>query len=730
MVRKEFVVDEVVKMMKNVENIRNIAIVAHVDHGKTTMTDSLVARAGLISKELAGEQRMMDFDEQEQARGITIKAANISLAFHHNGKDYLINLIDTPGHVDFGGHVTRAMRAVDGVVLVVDSVEGIMPQTETVLRQALKEKAKPSIFINKIDRLINELQLDDAAMQARLIKIINGLNKIIEQYAPEDKKEEWMIGVAKGNVAFGSAFHKWAVSIKSMEKFNIKFTDVFNHCKKGEHNILVEKSPLDEVLLTMVIEHLPNPKYSQQYRIPVIWKGDINSPEGKAMLACDPNGKTIGVCFGVVNDPHAGEVAVVRMFSGTIKKSDMLFLASRLTTEKVQQAAIYMGQDRVMVDNVLAGNIVGLVGLRDVYVGETVSTDKIQPFEQIKHYSEPVVTKSIEAKDSKDLTKLIMALRQISKEDPTLKVEIKQDTGEHLISGMGELHLEIIEYKITKEKGIPITTSPPIVVYREMISGKAGPIEGKSPNKHTKLKFIVEPIEPSVYEAMVEGKIPDGKPKGKSLVETLVEAGMPRDEAKSVMHIYNKNIFINDTRGIQYLNEISELMLQGFEEAMDMGPLAKEKVVGMKVRITDATIHEDPVHRGPAQIIPATKRPIYAAMLYAGVTLQEPKQKVTILCPQDYVGNVITLIQGRRGQLINMEQEGEAATVIVKLPVAEMFGFGNELRSATQGRGIPYQEYAGYEPLPRDMLLKIVKQIRTRKGDKPDPPTPNDFLDL
>jgi elongation factor 2 len=263
-----------------------------------------------------------------------------------------------------------------------------------------------------------------------------------------------------------------------------------------------------------------------------------------------------------------------------------------------------------------------------------------------------------------------------------------------------------------------------------MISGRTGEIEGKSPNKHTKLKFIVEPVPKGVYDAMVEGKIPDGKPKGKSLVETLVECGMPRDEAKSVLDIHNKNILLNDTRGIQYLNEIMELLMQGFEEAMDMGPLAKEKVVGVQVRIVDAVIHEDPVHRGPAQIIPATKRPIYAAMLYAGITLQEPKQKVTILCPQDYMGNVITLIQGRRGQLLDMQQEGEQSTIIVKLPVAEMFGFGNDLRSATQGRGIPYQEYAGYEPLPKEMLAKIVKQIRTRKGDKPDPPTPNDFLDL
>ncbi|NYZ61114.1 GTP-binding protein, partial [Candidatus Micrarchaeota archaeon] len=203
--RKEIVVEEVQELMSGKEQVRNIAIVAHVDHGKTTMTDSLVARAGLISKELAGEQRMMDFDEQEQARGITIKAANISLGFEYEGKPHLINLIDTPGHVDFGGHVTRALRAVDGCVLVVDSVEGVMPQTETVLRQALKERVKPVVFINKIDRLINELQLNAEQMQQKLVKVIMGVNKIIEGNAPPEFKKDWVIGVDKGNVAFGSA---------------------------------------------------------------------------------------------------------------------------------------------------------------------------------------------------------------------------------------------------------------------------------------------------------------------------------------------------------------------------------------------------------------------------------------------------------------------------------------------------------------------------------------------
>ena len=729
MVRKEYVVDEVQKMMSNLVNVRNVAICAHVDHGKTTMTDSLVARAGLISKESAGEQRVMDFDAQEQARGITIKAANISLAFQMNGKDWLVNLIDTPGHVDFGGHVTRAMRAVDGVVLVVDSVEGVMPQTETVLRQALKEKAKPVVFINKIDRLINELQLNDEQMQARLLKIITGINKLIEQYGPPEFKDEWHIDVKKGNIAFGSAYHKWAVSIKAMQKFNIKFSDIFAHCRKAEHTILQEKAPLDEVLLGMILEHLPNPLFAQKYRIPQIWHGDLETPDGKALLLCSAEGKPIGVCIGVVNDPHAGEVAIVRLFSGRVRKGDMLYMAARMAEEKVQQVAIYMGPDRVMVDNVIAGNIVGIVGLRDVFVGETVSTGEVVPFEQIKHYSEPVITKSIEAKDSKDLTKLILILRALGKEDPTLKVELNQETGEHLISGMGELHLEILIYKIEKERGVPVTTSPPIVVYREIVTGKCELVEGKSPNKHTKIKFSIEPVEETVMAAMLEGKIPDGKPKGKILVETLVEAGLPRPEAKAVLHIHNRSLLINDTRGVQYLNEIMELIIQGFEEALDKGPLCKEKVFGIKVKVIDATIHEDPVHRGPAQIIPATKRPLYAGMLYAGVQLQEPKQKITILVPADYMSAVITMINGRRGQMLDIQQEGEAATLTAKVAVAEMFGFANDLRSATQGRAIWYQEYAGYEPLPRDLLLKTVKSIRERKGDKPDPPTPNDFLD-
>ncbi|MFA5246499.1 MAG: GTP-binding protein, partial [Candidatus Micrarchaeia archaeon] len=467
MARKEAVVEKVSALMNNRANIRNMGIVAHVDHGKTTLSDTLVARAGLISQELAGEQRVLDYDAQEQARGITIKAANISIAFSYEKEDYLINLIDTPGHVDFGGHVTRAMRAVDGVILVVDCVEGIMPQTETNLRQALKERVKPVLFINKIDRYINELKLSKEKMQERFLKIIMAVNKLIETYGPEEYKKEWQVDVVRGSVAFGTAFNKWAISGPIMKRNNISFQTMYDCCVAGDHTQLQKIAPLGDVILEMVVKNLPSPIESQKYRIPVIWHGDQSTEQGKAMMECDPKGKACFMVTAIQMDPHAGEIAIGRLYSGRITKGTELFLASKFTTEKVQQVAVYMGPDRIIVEDAVAGNIVALVGLKEVYAGETVSEGEIAPFEQIKHYSVPVVTKSIEAKDPRDLVKLIDALRKVTKEDPTIKVEINQQTGEHLMSGMGELHLEIIEYKIKNERGVNIVTSPPIVLYKE-----------------------------------------------------------------------------------------------------------------------------------------------------------------------------------------------------------------------------------------------------------------------
>lgn len=220
--------------MNQPESIRNIGIVAHIDHGKTTLSDNLLSGAGIISEDLAGKACWMDSDEEEQARGITIDASNVSMVHEYNGKEYLINMIDTPGHVDFGGDVTRAMRAVDGAVVLVDAVEGTMPQAETVLRQALKERVKPVLFINKVDRLINELQVDEMEMQIRLGKVIDKVNSSIKGMNEEMHNNGWKLDAAGGTVAFGSALYNWAISVPYMKKSGISFKEVYEHCKKGE----------------------------------------------------------------------------------------------------------------------------------------------------------------------------------------------------------------------------------------------------------------------------------------------------------------------------------------------------------------------------------------------------------------------------------------------------------------------------------------------------------------
>jgi len=276
--RRKKIVEQCERLMDEPEQIRNIAIAAHVDHGKTTLTDNLLAGAGMISEDTAGEQLAMDTEEDEQERGITIDAANVSMTHEYQDTDHLINLIDTPGHVDFGGDVTRAMRAVDGALVVVDAVEGAMPQTETVVRQALREGVKPALFINKVDRLISELQEGPEEMQERLLSVISDVNELIRGMTEEmDDVEDWTVSVEEGTVAFGSALYKWGVSMPSMQRTGMDFGDIIDLERADKRQELHEQTPLSDVVLDMVAEHFPNPIDAQPRRIPRIWRGDADS---------------------------------------------------------------------------------------------------------------------------------------------------------------------------------------------------------------------------------------------------------------------------------------------------------------------------------------------------------------------------------------------------------------------------------------------------------------------
>jgi elongation factor 2 len=711
-------------MMRQIDKIRNIGIVAHIHHGKTTLSDNLLAAAGMISNELAGKQLLLNFDEQEQARLLTINNADVSIVHEFEGQNHLINLIDTPGHVDFGGDVTRAMRAVDGAVVVVCAVEGVMAQTETVLRQALREKVKPVLFINKVDRAIKELQLTPESLQKRFATIISEVNELIRKMAPDEFVDEWSVDPRDGSVAFGSGYDNWAISVPYMQRTGVKFPDIIEYVSTGRTKEIAQKAKINDVIFDMVVKHLPSPRVAQKYRIPNIWHGDIGSAVGQAMIATDAEGPTAFMVTDITMDPNAGEIATGRVFSGKLQKGMELQIIGTKLKNRIQHVSLFMGPERLMVEEVTAGNIGAVIGLSDAFAGTTTSTvTDMVPFEEIRHVSEPVVTVAIEPKRMADLPKLIETMRKVGKEDASLRVEINPETGEHLLSGMGELHLEITQYRIINDYKVEIEASKPIVVYRELVKHEGGPFEGKSPNKHNKFYMEVEPLPAAVAQAVKEGEIPQGKSfkDTKTLVTRLEQLGITREEGRGIVAVEGTNILFDVTKGIQYLNETMDLIVDAFKEAMNRGPLANEKVYGLKVRLVDAKLHEDSIHRGPAQTIPAARSGIYGAMVTGDRILLEPFQKVTVNVPQEVLAGATRELQRRRGEILDMTSVGDLQTIVAKVPVAEMFGFASDIRSATAGKVLWSTESLGFEPVPTELQQGVVAEIRQRRGLKPEP---------
>ena len=690
----------------------------------TAFTDNLLAAAGHMASKNAGdlEEGMATWQHKdEQERLMTVDAANVSMVHTFGGNEYLINLIDTPGHVDFGGNVTRAMRAIDGTVVLICAVEGIMPQTETVVKQALRERVKPVLFINKVDRLVKELKLGPEKIQERFVKLIAGFNKLLEDIAEPEYKEKWKVSIMDGSVAFGSARENWALSFAYMKKKNISFKDILKIYEMEEEARKAwvwENAPLHEVILDMVTKHLPNPIEAQAYRIKKIWRGDFESEFGKDLLSCNPNGKPAFVITRIVIDPKSGkDISAGRLFSGTLSGGMEVYLNNAKQKQRIQNLYIYNGTKPELIDSVPAGNVFAVSGVLG-NAGETITLEPEQPFEELKHIFEPVITKAIEPRKASDLPKLIEVLRKVGREDPSVHIEINEETGENLISGMGELHLEIIENRIVTEKGCDVKTSPPIVVFRESITKKSQEVEGKTPNKHNKFYFIVEPLPPEIYKIVKEGIVPGGRIKKKNLDirNAFIAAGMDRDEAEQVKGIYNGNIFLEKTRGQVHLGEVMEMIQDMFEEVMRKGPSAREPCVQIKCILTDMTLHEDAIHRGPAQVYPAIREGIRGAMMTASPIMLEPMQVMLIEAPNDYTGTLSKLVSSMRGQLLDLNQEGNLVYIKSKLPVMNMLGWSSDLRSATEGRGVSSLVDQSFERLPVELMIKVVQEIKSRKG--------------
>jgi elongation factor 2 len=807
----KFTIEAAQQLLYNQKLVRNLGVIAHIDHGKSTLTDSLLAASGLLAEKVAGEARATDTRDDEQERGITIKTTGISLVHEFNEKTYLINLQDTPGHVDFSGEVTSALRVVDGALVVVDAVEGVMVQTEVVTQQALAERVRPVLIINKVDRLITEMRMSPEKAYEQFKKIISNFNTLIETYAPPEYKKTWRVDPRKGTVAFGSAIHRFGLTIPALAEIwhqktgqpvetlikNLwKETNFVNGVLKPTYEIYekaetkdieglkkvanqlslrIEESvylespkriakalleqwlPVEKAVLDMVIQFCPSPLDAQKYRFKSFWEGELESPEGKGLVDCDREAPVMISISKMIPGRAKRIIAMGRIFSGTVKAGQKITALlpgykqgskERMFVTNIQQVSMLMGAKPEKVDTVPAGNIVALQGLRGATASSTItSMEKVQPFNALSYAVEPVVTIAIEAKSPSELPKLAEGLQLLELVDPSLRTKVNEETGEFLVSGTGELHLEIAVKDLQDLQRIEVTQSDPIVVFRESVKGESYmQALAKSPNKHNRLWVRSAPLDPQVIKLIENktiGQYTDRREMGRILRD---EAGWDVKIGRKVWGMgpeeESPNFFVDSTKGVQYLREVKDYIVQGFRWASKEGPLCGEPFFGVKMMLEDVKLHEDPVHRGAGQIMPVSRRACFGAVLLAEPILLEPIYKVQVQVPEQYLGNVYKVLTKRRGRVIDtVKREGTPLNVIVaNVPVTESFGITTELRSETSGFAFSQMVFERWEKVPGDptkpeeegggLARKFVLETRKRKGfHNPLPPKPEDYYD-
>ncbi|KAI3630814.1 hypothetical protein MIR68_012249 [Amoeboaphelidium protococcarum] len=835
-----FTVDQIRGLMDVRFNIRNISVIAHVDHGKSTLTDSLVSKAGIIAQANAGNARFTDTRADEQERGITIKSTAISMYFEMDEEDvkeiqqktegngFLINLIDSPGHVDFSSEVTAALRVTDGALVVVDCVEGVCVQTETVLRQALTEKIKPVVIINKVDRALLELQSTKEDLYQSFCRTIESVNVIISTY--NDKAlGDLMVAAEKGTVAFGSGLHGWAFTLRQFavrysKKFGVdrqkmmgrlwgdvfftgkkwmkKATDddgktydrafcqfvldpiyklfdaIMNFKKdvtaemltkleitlKGEEKDLEGKPllktvmkkflPAGEALLEMIVIHLPSPVTAQKYRADALYEGPLDDECAEGIRACDPKGPLMLYVSKMVPTSDKGRFyAFGRVFSGTVKaglkvriqgpnytpgKKEDLFVKS------IQRTVLMMGRYVEPIEDCPAGNIVGLVGVDQFLLksGTITTSETAHNLKVMKFSVSPVVRVAVEVKNANDLPKLVEGLKRLSKSDPCVQT-MTAESGEHIVAGAGELHLEICLKDLEEDHaGVPLRISEPVVSYRETVTAESSIVcLSKSPNKHNRIYMKAQPLDEQLSVDIESGKVhprDDFKIRGRMLAD---DYGWDVTEARKIWcfgpETSGANLLVDTTKAVQYLNEIKDSCVAAFQWATKEGPMAEENMRGCRFNVLDVTLHTDAIHRGGGQIIPTCRRVLYASLLTAEPSLQEPVYLCEIQCPENAIGGIYSCLNRRRGQVIAEEQRPGTPMYNVKayLPVNESFGFTADLRSHTGGQAFPQCVFDHWELMKGNALEdgtkpnEIVKGIRKRKNLSEEIPPLDKFYD-
>jgi elongation factor 2 len=837
-----FTVDQIRGLMDHPSNIRNMSVIAHVDHGKSTLTDSLVSKAGIIAAAKAGDMRFTDTRDDEKERGITIKSTAISMYFsidkdelgaikqETNGNDFLINLIDSPGHVDFSSEVTAALRVTDGALVVVDCVEGVCVQTETVLRQSLGERIKPVVIINKVDRALLELQVSKEDLYQSFSRTIESVNVIVSTYH-DAALGDVQVYPEKGTVAFGSGLHGWAFTLRQFaaryaKKFgvdkekmmaklwgdnffnpatrkwstksadadgkplerafnmfvldpifkifestmNFKKDDLFKMIEKLDVKLLSEERDLEgkallkvvmrkflpagDSLLEMIVINLPSPRTAQKYRVETLYEGPMDDESAIGIRDCDPKGPLVAYISKMVPTSDKGRFyAFGRIFSGTIMSGPKIRIQGPnyvpgkkedLFVKSIQRTVLMMGRYVEPIEDCPAGNIIGLVGIDQFLLktGTLTTSETAHNMKVMKFSVSPVVQVAVEVKNAADLPKLVEGLKRLSKSDPCVLAWIAE-TGEHIVAGAGELHLEICLKDLQEDHaGVPLKISDPVVGYRETVKTESSIVAlSKSQNKHNRLYTKAMPLDEELSQAIEQGKInprDDFKARARILAD---EYGWDVTDARKIWcfgpDTTGPNLLVDVTKGVQYLNEIKDSCIAAFQWATKEGVCAEEIMRGVRVNVLDVTLHTDAIHRGGGQIIPTMRRSTYAACLLATPGLQEPVYLVEIQCPENAIGGIYSCLNKRRGQVFSEEQRPGTPMFTIKayLPVMESFGFNGDLRQATGGQAFPQAVFDHWEIMngsPIDKGSKIeemVKAIRTRKGLKPDVPALDTYYD-
>jgi len=680
-----------------IEKLRNIGIVAHIDAGKTTTTERILYYTGKTYKigEVHEGAAVMDWMPQEKERGITITAATTACYW----KDYQINIIDTPGHVDFSVEVVRSMKVLDGIIFIFSAVEGVQPQSEANWRWADRFGVPRIAFINKLDRLgadfyrvfkeiENKLSIKPVAVQIPVgaedqfkgvidlmeMKAIIWLEETLgakyevvdvpEEY--REKAEEWRAKMVEAIVE-----HDDELMMKYLEGEEIPVSDLKRVLRKAttEKKLVpvlcgsAFKNKGVQPLLDAVIDYLPSP-----LDVPPVKGTNPKTGEEEERRPLD-DGPFCGYVFKVMSDPYAGQLTYFRVFSGKVFAGSYVYNATKDKKERIGRLLLMHANSREDVQEAAAGEIVAAVGL-DATTGDTLSDEKAPIILEKLEFPEPVISMAIEPKTKKDQEKLSQVLNKFMKEDPTFKATVDQETGQVLIHGMGELHLEIMVDRMKREYGVEVNVGKPQVAYKETIRKKAV-AEGK---------FIRQSGGRGQYGHAIIEIEPLERGQGFVFENAIVGGIIPKEFIPSVE--------------------------KGVREAMQSGVVAGYPVVDVKVKLFDGSYHEVDSSDIAFQI--AGSIAFKEAMKKAEPVLLEPIMEVEVETPDEYVGDVIGDLNSRRGKIMGMENKGVITVVKAYVPLAEMFGYATTLRSLTQGRGTFIMKFSHYEEVPQHVAEQII----------------------